>query len=283
MNYLIFNKKADNGHGCCTAKAKAEELEKNFGKIERLDSNELDLNEFSKGLTDTDNLIICGGDGTINYFINHVEDLENIPYQLYFVESGTGNDFVRDIEIDLEKGCYHINNYVKELPVVEVKGQKYKFVNGIGYGIDGECCKKAEELKKAGAAKIDYTGITVKLLLFKYKAPNATVILDDGEELHYKKTYLASVMNGQYYGGGMQVAPEQMRNSKELSFVVFSGTNRLNALMAFPSIFKGELVKKEKLCQAKKCKKATVKFDKPTALQIDGEVVEDVLEYTVSF
>ena len=26
MNYLVFNKKADNGHGCCTAKEKAKEL-----------------------------------------------------------------------------------------------------------------------------------------------------------------------------------------------------------------------------------------------------------------
>ena len=283
MNYLVFNKKADNGHGCCTAKEKAKELEKYFGEFKMIDSNEVDLNEFSKGLTDMDSLVLCGGDGTINYFINHVEDLDNLPYQFYFVESGTGNDCVRDIEIDLEKGCYHINDYVKGLPVVEVKGQKYRFVNGIGFGIDGECCKKADELKEKGAKKIDYTGITVKLLLFKYKAPNATVVLDDGEELHYKKTYLASVMNGQFYGGGMQVAPEQKRNSKELSFVVLSGTNRVNALMNFPSIFKGELVKKTKICQAHKCKKATVKFDHPTALQIDGETIKDVLEYSVSF
>jgi len=281
MNYLIYNKKSDNGHGCCTAKAKAKELEAVFADLKLLDSNELDLNEFSKSLTKDDSLILCGGDGTINYFINHVEDLDNLAYKFYFVESGTGNDFVRDLKKDEATGIFLINEVVKELPVVEVKGNKYRFINGIGFGIDGECCRVAEEQKAAGVAKIDYTAITIKLLLFKYKRPKAEVILDDGKVRHYKKVYLASVMNGQYYGGGMQVAPKQVRRSGELSFVVFHGPCRLGALMAFPSIFKGELVKKTKVCQTKKCKKATVKFSVPTTLQIDGEVVKDVTEYTV--
>lgn len=281
MNYLVYNKKSDNGHGCCTAKAKAEELKGFFGEFKMLDSNELDLNEFSKSLTKDDSLVLCGGDGTINYFINNVEELNDLPYKFYFVESGTGNDFVRDLKKDEESGAFLINEIVKDLPIVEVKDKKYRFINGIGFGIDGECCRVAEEQKAAGVAKIDYTAITIKLLLFKYKRPNATVILDDGEKRYYKKTYLASVMNGQYYGGGMQVAPEQVRRSGELSFVVFHGPCRIGALMAFPSIFKGELVKKTKVCQTKKCKKATVKFNIPTTLQIDGEVVKDVTEYTV--
>lgn len=282
MNYLVYNKKSDNGHGCCTAKEKAKELAPFFEDLKLLDSNTLNLNDFSKSLTAEDILILCGGDGTINYFINNVEELNELPYKFYFIESGTGNDFVRDLVKDEERGIYHINEVVKFLPTVEVKGKKYRFINGIGFGIDGECCRVAEEQKAAGVAKIDYTAITIKLLLFKYKRPKATVILDDGEEKHYKKVYLASVMNGQYYGGGMQVAPEQQRRSGELSFVVFSGPTRLGALMAFPSIFKGELVKKTKVCQTKKCKKATVKFSIPTTLQIDGEVVKDVTEYTVT-
>ena len=52
--------------------------------------------------------------------------------------------------------------------------------------------------------------------------------------------------------------------------------------MIFPSIFKGEHVKKEKYVTVLKGKNITVKFDSPRALQIDGETVLDVEEYTAN-
>ena len=50
--------------------------------------------------------------------------------------------------------------------------------------------------------------------------------------------------------------------------------------MAFPSIFKGEHVNK-KMVDIIVGKEINVKFDRPVALQIDGETVLNVSEYTV--
>ena len=51
--------------------------------------------------------------------------------------------------------------------------------------------------------------------------------------------------------------------------------------MVFPSIFKGEHIKKTKMVKVYEGHEITVVFNKPTALQIDGETVKNVLTYTV--
>ena len=51
--------------------------------------------------------------------------------------------------------------------------------------------------------------------------------------------------------------------------------------MIFPSIFKGEHVKHTKQVEVLRGHEITVEFDRPTALQIDGETVLGVTSYTV--
>jgi diacylglycerol kinase family enzyme len=51
--------------------------------------------------------------------------------------------------------------------------------------------------------------------------------------------------------------------------------------MLFPNIFKGEHIKDEKAVAILSGHEITVKFDRPCALQIDGETILNVTEYTV--
>ena len=87
-------------------------------------------------------------------------------------------------------------------------------------------------------------------------------------------------MNGKYYGGGMIPAPEQRRENDDISVMVFHGKSKLKTLMIFPSLFKGEHVKKTKNVSVFSGKEITVKFNEPRTLQIDGETVIGVTEYT---
>ncbi len=66
----------------------------------------------------------------------------------------------------------------------------------------------------------------------------------------------------------------------KLSLMVFHGSGKIHTLMVFPSLFKGEHVKHEKIVTVLEGKEITVKFDQPTALQIDGETILGVTEYT---
>lgn len=88
-------------------------------------------------------------------------------------------------------------------------------------------------------------------------------------------------MNGKFYGGGMIPTPNQDRlnSNGELSVIVMKGRSKIKTLMIFPKIFKGEHVKYEKAVKGLRGNDILVKFDKPTALQIDVETVLGVTEY----
>ena len=158
---------------------------------------------------------------------------------------------------------------------------KKRFLNGIGYGIDGYCCEVGDQLRAAGNEKIDYAGIAVKGLLFHYKPTNAEIEVD-GQKFSYKKVWLAPSMNGRYYGGGMIATPGQDRlgSDRLLSLLLFHGSGKIRTLCIFPSIFKGKHVDHKKVVEVKTGHKIKVTFDRPVALQIDGETVLNVTTYT---
>ena len=282
MNYMLFNSKANAGEGKAEALSSSEKLKAKYGDFEFLDLISMNKEEFFKGLKDEDMVVITGGDGTLNHLVNDIGDAK-IPEKLYLLPLGTGNDFLNDVmEAKQEDGLVPLKPYLANLPVVETMGLKRRFVNGIGFGIDGECCVKAEEMKKEGKTDINYGNITVKLLLTSYVPPKATVVLD-GEEYTFKRSYIAAGMNGRYYGGGMQVAPMQKRNDGLLTFVSVYGGGKLGTLMLFPSLFTGKHINKKKHVFAKRAKVIEVKFDRPTGLQIDGEIVPNATSYKIYF
>lgn len=242
---------------------------------------------FFDGLEPDASVVLCGGDGTLNRFVNGIRGVE-IKNKIYYLPTGTGNDFARDIGCKpFEESAVCINDYLWRLPNVTVKGEKRLFVNNVGFGIDGYCCEtgdklREENLKKKNPKPINYTKIAIGGLLFHYKPKNATVTVD-GESFKFKKVWLATVMNGRYYGGGMMAAPDQERNRQDgkVSAVVFHNVGKLLALLIFPSIFSGKHTKYKKHMTILEGNSVDVEFDRPTPLQIDGETVSDVTGYSV--
>jgi diacylglycerol kinase family enzyme len=231
-------------------------------------------------LTENDVFVLCGGDGTLNRFVNDTEGLD-IPCDILYVASGTGNAFLNDIEKSKEDCPLSVKKYLSGLPTVTVKGNTYRFINNVGFGIDGYCCEVGDELTKKSDKPVNYTAIAIKGLLFHYKPTNATVIVD-GKEHSYKNVWIAPTMKGRFYGGGMMATPMQDRTDADgkLSIMLFYGKGRLKTLMVFPSIFKGEHIKHKDMVTIHTGKEITVKFDRPAPLQIDGETILGVTEYT---
>ena len=261
--------------------AKIKKLPEIFtdGEVVTYDVTKTSYDKILSEVGKDDKIVLCGGDGTLNRFVNAFDVLpEN---DVYLFATGTGNDFLTDVGGDKDKPIL-INEYIRDLPIVTVNGKDYKFVNGVGYGIDGYCCEVGDAMKAAGKKDINYAGIAVKGLLFKFKPRNAEITVD-GVTKTYKKVWLAPTMNGRYYGGGMIPTPEQGRSSERgnLSTMVYYGKGKLKSLMVFPSIFKGEHVKHTEMIEILEGDVIIVKFDVPTALQIDGETILGVTEYTV--
>lgn len=237
--------------------------------------------ELVNGLAPSDAIVVAGGDGTLNHFINEV-DCDSIPNRIYYYATGTGNDFLRDVAGADEKGVVEIGKYLKHLPQVEVNGKKYLFLNGVGYGIDGYCCEVGDKLRETSDKPVNYAGIAIKGLLFHYK-PTAAKVTVDGVEHSYRKVWIAPTMHGRFYGGGMMPAPRQRRDNEKgtVSVTLFHDSGKLPTLAVFPNIFKGTIEKSKKMIDVFEGKDITVEFSEPRALQIDGETMLGVTKYHV--
>lgn len=261
-----------------------ETLIKEKGEVDIRDITAIgQYEDFFKELPDDSKLVICGGDGTLNRFVNEASAFIG-EREIYYFPAGTGNDFARDVELDFSKGPAKISKYLKSLPTVTVKGKTCKFINGVGYGIDGYCCQVGDEMKAKSDKPVNYTSIAIKGLLFHFKSKIAQITVD-GKEYSFKNVWIAPTMIGRFYGGGMNAAPAQDRLSgdKTVSLVVMHGRSRIGTLIIFPSIFKGEHIKHGKKVSVITGHNISVKFNEPSPLQIDGETVLDVSEYSVSF
>ena len=267
MKYYLYNSLSNNGIRPALAEG-----------IELIDAVGLDYAAFLQKLEPEDELVLVGGDGTLNYFINAVKGVE-IKNNIYLLGSGTGNDFFHDIGREAGEEVL-INPYLENLPTVYVNGLEKLFVNNMGFGIDGYCCEVADQIKaKSPQEKIDYTGIAVKGLLFHFKPCHAEITVD-GVKHEFDNVWIAPTMKGKFYGGGMMMAPDQDRFSDKVTVVVYYCRSKLKALISFPSIFKGEHVSKTDMVKIFTGNEIKVRFSRPCAAQIDGETVLNVMEYT---
>ena len=240
-----------------------------------------DYSAFFAALPEDAPVVVCGGDGTLNRFINATDGID-YKNEIYYFAAGTGNDFLRDISVEPGSAPIEISKYIKGLPLVTVNGKSYRFLNNVGFGIDGYCTQVGDEMRAKNVQNINYAGIAIKGLLGGFKPVNATVTVD-GVTTSYKKAWLAPTMKGRYYGGGMMPTPDQDRLSaeKNVSVMLFYGKGKLKTLMVFPSIFQGEHVKHADMVAVIKGHDIRVVFDRPCPLQIDGETIPNVSEYTV--
>ncbi|MBO5513610.1 MAG: diacylglycerol kinase family protein [Mogibacterium sp.] len=279
MTYLLYNPLANNSKGDRDARQWATDnnVECEFTSLLEIGN----MKEFFDGLGEDDDVILTGGDGTLNRFANDVYGYE-FKNPVYYVKCGSGNDFYRDNEKYAENGRIDLRPFLKNLPLVTVNGIQRRFLNGIGYGIDGETCRIGDIQRATSDKPVNYSKIAIKLLLGSYKLKKATVEVD-GKVSTFDNVWMASTMKGRFYGGGMMVAPAQDRFNDDgvVSVVTLYKKSRLVTLMRFPSLNKGEHVLKEDWVTVQTGHKVTVSFDQPCALQIDGDVIEDVVTYTV--
>lgn len=277
-NLVLYNPLAGNGKG----EAESRLIELTDGNTEFIDMTEIDDYEvFFERAEPDDRVIVCGGDGTLNRFINATENIE-YSNEVYYWAAGSGNDFLHDLGYKNSKELLPIREHIVGLPTITVNGKEYKFINGIGYGIDGYCCRERDRLLNKRNKPVNYTFIALKGLIYAFKPRNATVIVD-GQEYHYSRVWMVPTMFGRYFGGGMKVAPTQDRNNPDgtVTVVVAHNLSKLKIISLFLSIFKGKHIKYTKHVALHCARDVKISFDKPCDLQIDGELIKDVAFYTV--
>lgn len=281
MIYLLYNPMANNG----MAKDELDKLSDKYRK-DAVKMNVLEITDYQKifdELKPEDFIVLAGGDGTLCHFINDIKNL-TLKNDVYFYGIGTGNDFMNDINQASAKEPVCITEYIQSLPTAYINGKEYRFINDIGFGMDGYCCEEGDKHRERSDKPVNYTAIALKGLLYKFKRKSAKVTVD-GVTKNYSNVILAPAMMGRYYGGGMMIAPFQDRLNKEhlLTSVVFHTKRRFSLLFLFPKVFKGKHTKHTDMFDFRTGHEITVEFDSPCALQVDGETVLNVKKYTVKY
>jgi len=237
--------------------------------------------KFFSGLNSYDKVIVCGGDGTLNHFINDTDGID-IRCNILYHAIGKGNDFMRDIGETAGANPVSANKYLRGLPYVYVNGKKYRFINSVSLGVDARCCETCGKLKRRANKPVIRKSVAAKEILFRVR-PTSAVVTVDGKRYAYEKAWLASTMKGRFYCGGMMATPSQKRSAPDgkVSLTVLHSPCKLRALSAFLSIFKGKHIKRRKTVAIHTGHDIHVKFYKPSPLQIDGEMFPCVKEYCV--
>lgn len=278
--YVLYNPLAGNGRG-------RKEAEKLRLILKDTDLIYIDMTKISSypdlfaSFSADDQLVLCGGDGTLNRFINETEKIEMKNSILYYA-SGSGNDFLRDLGKKAGSAPFHIDRYLKELPTVTVKGKNFRFLNGIGYGIDGYCCEEADRQRRTRGKSMNYILIALKGLIYAYRPVDMNVTVD-GKEYAFRKVWMAPAMKGRFYGGGAMSAPSQDRLHEDgiVTLAVVHNLPRFKTFFLVPTVFIGWHVKFKKYVTILTGHDIRVEAAVPQPLQIDGETFLDVPDYHV--
>ncbi|KTD46390.1 diacylglycerol/lipid kinase family protein [Legionella quateirensis] len=209
-----------------------------------------------------DYLLIIGGDGTLSYAINGIIKQDKIEIQktkIAFLNAGCGGDFIKqfprqDISqfLDRLKNNQFVNCNIGKINFFDQPS--HYFINIASCGLSGQVVStvsKSRWLKKL-CGSVNYF-LHSLVALFTYKRPTVRIQIDDASFFDCSLLLLAAC-NGQFFGGGMHVAPTAKLDDGLIDVVLFGDFTKLNALLKLPEIYSGNhiLDKKVQYLQAKK-------------------------------
>ncbi len=267
MDIVLYNPLSRNGKNEKFIEKIMKHLRKNGNAVVHYNVLAIDdVDAFISGCAPEDRIIIVGGDGTINRLANTIYNLD-IKQELFMYQAGTGNDFVRSLHTKAK--VVPIKSYIQKLPYVTYQDKTRYFLNGAGAGLDGYVGHLVNT-SKYKKNKINYFRHAFEA--FAKFTPVSGTITVDGQSWHEDKLWFTSMMNGAYFGGGMKIAPEAKREHNHLHLVVVKDIPKWLLILIFPTIYLGWHVIFKKYVKIVVGKEMSIQFDKPTYLQIDGDV-----------
>lgn len=267
MDILLYNPLSRNGKNPKFIEKITKQLRKNGQAVVSYSLLSIDnVDSFLSGCAETDRIIIVGGDGTINRLANVIASLD-IKQEIFIYQAGTGNDFVRSLKT--KSKIVSIKKYLTSLPSVQFHDQERLFLNGAGAGLDG-FIGHLVNTSKYKKNKLNYFRHAFEGFA-KFQPISATLTVD-GIEFNEQKLWFASMMNSPYFGGGMKIAPTADRTEKKLQLVMVKDVPKWILILIFPTIYLGWHVIFKRWVKVMNADSISIVFDKPTYLQIDGDV-----------
>ena len=218
------------------------------------------------GYTD---IVAVGGDGTVLETFNGIF---NTGANLGIIPAGTGNDFVRMINVkrNFETALEKIlDGNTKKVDIGLVNDTH--FLNVVAMGIDGDIVNLTEKVKKYLKGSTAYIYSTFSSLV-KFKCKKVTINID-GRVLE-REVYLVAVGNGKYFGGGMMITPGAELDSENFEVVIINKISRSKFAVLFRKVFSGNHVH-EDVVEVLYGKRIQIHSSDGLLINADGNIIGD--------
>lgn len=253
--FVILNPHAGSGRG---KKDQAEILK----KLTKADFHfELSISEFPKHIIQLTidaievgfrNLIIAGGDGSLNEVVNGIFQQSVCPPEeitVGMIPVGTGNDWIK---------TFGIPNYYKEAVKILKQGKIMRqdvgritftengvlktcyFANMAGFGFDAMVATKTNQLKNKGRTGISLYLQALGASFLNYQT-GKTHITIDGQELN-ELIFSVSIGIGKYNGGGMMQAPGAIPDNGLFQVTIIREIGLFGILRNLAGLYSGKYV-----------------------------------------
>ncbi len=198
------------------------------------------------------NILIIGGDGTINEVVNgiftsNIEDKSKVSISV--LPYGTGNDWARYWGLlTKERRKITPEIFQREKNIVDVgkatyteDGEKkiHYFINGAGFGFDAQVVKITNHLKKyLGGSAWTYS-LSVLSAVFSY-SPTKMKLQSPDKQLD-NKVFTIAIGNSCYSGGGLKQAPKAVPNDGLLHITAITQLTFMKIIKGLKDLFSNNL------------------------------------------
>lgn len=243
---------------------------------------ELVINQtyFKQRISQYSDVIVIGGDGTLNCVINCLPD--NSQIRLGLVPAGTGNDFARmwygrdrnlNTILDIVTGISTQQISLGECIFNEANNEnqyqiKRRFHNVMGTGFDSKLAKDLRH-NKGRFPSLSYLMAAVKKVPF-YQEKTSSFIIDDEKQQY--ENLITAFANGRYFGGGLKVAPKANPLSADLDIVQVARHPLLTKLKLIIALCVGKHMSAKQV-QYRTIKSTSLIDTVGLDLQADGEYI----------
>ncbi|SCY62624.1 diacylglycerol/lipid kinase family protein [Alkaliphilus peptidifermentans] len=263
---FIVNPISGNGKGSRMV-GKIHEVMKDKKTVYRLEVTKAKGNAKEIAMNASEDIIVAvGGDGTINEVVNGIAQKKKV---LGVIPSGTGNDFIRNLNIPVEADkAIEIILKGKEKEINIGKVFEHYFINIASVGLDAQIASEANTLKKHFNGTYAYIAALIKVLFsFRYMK----LVIKNSDKTYVLDTMLMAFCNGRSYGGGMKIAPEADMSDDLMDICIVKKMSKLKLLILFPTIFKGKHLRFNEV-EMMKTSKITLFIKDPLKINLDGEI-----------
>jgi YegS/Rv2252/BmrU family lipid kinase len=225
-------------------------------------------------------IVVHGGDGTINETINGLLSHNQSEFQLALLPNGTGADLVRTLGIPhaLPKAAQKARDGSARLldiglvHFVDLEGNPARrhFINVTDVGFGGDLVRYVNSHSKWLGGKLSFLqGLLVTL--FRYQNKRMVLTINEQEKMEVRASSIV-VANGQYFGGGMWVAPEARLNDGFFEVVVIGDVSKIEVLANIKRLYQGTLAEHPRVT-IYKAKTIELTSAEEVLIDMDGELV----------